>query len=149
MADAENSVESKNRRRRSKQEAAEVVEAEEEVAVTTGKGRATPGRRNQVEEKVEGNIVTRSVGGVREYFDDVRSELNKVSWPTREEAIRLTRIVLITLVLSSVVFGLVNGGYALFVRFGLANPIAFVLLIIAAVGGAVWFMRGETSGGKY
>ncbi len=65
--------------------------------MTVGKGRATPSRRRQDEaEEDSGNVATRTVGGLREYFEGVRSELGKVILATREEARRLTIIVLVT-----------------------------------------------------
>src|SRR3954467_14975317 len=80
---------------RNRPEEEEVVEEEvvEERGMTAGKGRATPGRRQQDEDEDTGNVATRTVGGFREYLEGVRSELSKVIWPTREEAQRLTIIV--------------------------------------------------------
>lgn len=43
----------------------------------------------------------------REYLHDVRQELRKVTWPTREQMIAFTTVTLITsTVLTGVVFGL-------------------------------------------
>jgi len=84
-------------------------EAVEDRGVTVGKGRATPSRRRQDEaEEDSGNVATRTVGGLREYFEGVRSELGKVIWPTREEARRLTIIVLVTLIAASIVLGAIS-----------------------------------------
>jgi preprotein translocase subunit SecE len=44
---------------------------------------------------------------VRHFFHDVRQEMRKVSWPTREQMIAFTTVTLITTVaLTVVVFGL-------------------------------------------
>ncbi|HSJ33530.1 MAG TPA: preprotein translocase subunit SecE [Acidimicrobiia bacterium] len=44
---------------------------------------------------------------VRSFFHDVRQEMRKVSWPTREQMIAFTTVTLITtVVLTVVVFGL-------------------------------------------
>ena len=41
------------------------------------------------------------------YFKDTRAELGKVTWPTREEGIRLTTVVLIVTTISAIVlFGI-------------------------------------------
>ena len=39
------------------------------------------------------------------FFRETRTELGKVTWPTREDAIRLTTIVLVVLVISSILLG--------------------------------------------
>lgn len=143
----ENAVEPKSSRRRRKAEEAaqEEVEVVETATLTEGKGRATPGRRNQADEKEEGNVVTRSAGGLREYFSDVRSELEKVAWPTREEALRLTRVVIIVLIISAIVMGVISFLFQQYVAFGLNNPIVFVVLMIAAVLVATWYFRTQDS----
>jgi preprotein translocase subunit SecE len=133
----DNAVEEKSGRRRRE-------ESEDESELTAGKGRATPGRRNKLDEKEEeGNIVTRSVGGIRGYFEDVRGELEKVSWPTREEAIRLTRIVIITLFLSAITMGGISFLFQQYIAFGLTTPIVFVILLVAAVIAALWYFRTQ------
>ncbi len=78
---------------------------------TAPKGRPTPAREDDSEKKagkVEGNIVSRFVARIRDYFGDVRGELLKVAWPTREEVNRLTRIVLAVTALAAVVLGAVS-----------------------------------------
>jgi preprotein translocase subunit SecE len=39
------------------------------------------------------------------YLRETRAELSKVSWPTRQDAINLTGVVLLTVVASSLVLG--------------------------------------------
>lgn len=41
----------------------------------------------------------------REFFQDVVTELNKVSWPTRIETIRMTGIVIITTIIVAAYVG--------------------------------------------
>ncbi|MBM3131222.1 MAG: preprotein translocase subunit SecE [Chloroflexi bacterium] len=43
-----------------------------------------------------------------QYFRETRAELRKVVWPTRQEAINLTLIVLGTIVVMSVFFGAID-----------------------------------------
>jgi len=45
---------------------------------------------------------------VMQYFRETRAELRKVVWPTRQEAINLTLIVLGTIVVMSVFFGAID-----------------------------------------
>ena len=47
---------------------------------------------------------------VREYVGEVRSELRKVAWPTREEVINYSIVVLITLVVVTTFIGLLDWG---------------------------------------
>ena len=71
----------------------------------------------------EGNVVGRRIdrnqakpeerAGVREYLKGVRSELNRVTWPTRPEVINYTIVVLITL---AIITALVTGLDIVFAR---------------------------------
>lgn len=101
--------------------------------VTAKKGRPTPGRRNRPEEEEEGNVVVRGVGGLRGYIQDTLEELRKVTWPTREEVRRLTVIVLIVTIISSLVLGGISLLFAEIMRVGIANPIVLVVTFVVAV----------------
>jgi preprotein translocase subunit SecE len=48
---------------------------------------------------------TRAPNRITEYLHDVRSELRKVVWPTREEAINLTVVVLFITILMTLILG--------------------------------------------
>ncbi len=49
----------------------------------------------------------REENAVAKWYRETRAELSKVSWPTREEGLRLTGIVLIVTVISAIViFGI-------------------------------------------
>lgn len=127
--------------------AVEEDEAEEEIeenarGLTAPKGRPTPGRRQQqaeVEEK--GNIVTRPVNRLTLYLRDVRSELGKVTWPTREEALQLTRIVLGTTISAAIILGLITLVFTELFRYGLNQPILFAGLFVIVVALIVMFLR--------
>lgn len=56
---------------------------------------------------------------IAQYFRETRAELRKVVWPTREEAINLTAIVVVTIVVMSIFFGAVD--------YALTQLIAFLL----------------------
>jgi preprotein translocase subunit SecE len=45
---------------------------------------------------------------VMRYLRETRAELRKVVWPTRDEAINLTLIVVVTIIVMSVFFGTVD-----------------------------------------
>lgn len=108
-------------------------------AITAPKGRPTAGRRNRPKDEAEeGNLITRPVSGLQAYLEEVRDELAKVSWPSREEVIRLTRIVLIVTVASAVLLGLIAFGFTALFAQGLENPLIF--LIFFAVAGAAAFV---------
>jgi len=47
---------------------------------------------------------------VREYMKDVRIELTKVSWPTREELRDSTVVVIVTVLLVAAFIGIVDQG---------------------------------------
>ena len=129
---------------RNRPEEEEVIEEEdvvEEKGVTAGKGRATPGRRQQDEEEDTGNVATRTVGGFREYLEGVRSELSKVIWPTREEAQRLTIIVIVTLFTSAVILGAISLFFTELFRVGLGSPIILLAVMVIAVAGGLIFLR--------
>ena len=59
--------------------------------------------------------------GIQRYFSETVGELRKVSWPTRQEAIQLTIIVLVVMVFMGVFLGLVDliAGHLLNLALGL------------------------------
>ena len=109
---------------------------EDPRGITAGKGRPTPSRRQQEEmaDEPQGNFFTRLIAGLREYFAGVRSELTKVTWPTREDTRRLTIIVIITLIISSIVLGIIAYFFTQLFGIGLQSP---AILLALLLGGAV------------
>lgn len=59
-------------------------------------------------------------GGIQRWFHETRSELRKVTWPTREEALRLTYVVIGISLVMGLVLGVLdlalNSLYGLLVR---------------------------------
>lgn len=130
-------VEEKSRRRRRRVNADGEMddELEEDRGISEGKGRVTPGRRNRVAEQEEGNFITRPLRGIFEYFEGVRDELRKVTWPTREELLRLTWIVALVTVISSLILGAIAFAFTELFILGFENEIVFVIAgIVAAIG---------------
>lgn len=119
----------------------------EEKGVTHSKGRVTPGRRNTTSAEPTGNVVTRPLGAVVEYFEGVQSEIKKVTWPTRDDTRRLTVIVLVTTLIASLVLGLISLGFTELFRFGLNAPLIFVVFFIVA-GIVGFFIYRRTTGGS-
>lgn len=46
------------------------------------------------------------------YLKETRAELRKVTWPSREEAIRLTLVVITTILVMAIVLGLLDYIYS-------------------------------------
>ncbi len=65
----------------------------------------------------EMNIFQRFGHNVQRFFQETLGELRKVSWPTRQEAIRLTEIVIIVIGIMAIILGGLDWVYAKF--FGL------------------------------
>lgn len=79
------------------------------------------------------------IGGVVRYLSGVRSEIQKVTWPTREEAMRLTRIVILVSIAFALMLGFFDGIYGLWFELAVNNELAFLGIgaILTAVGGFV------------
>jgi len=104
------------------------------------KGRPTPSVRRRQEEEDEGNILERTGGGLSEYVQGVRSELQKVAWPSRQETQRLTIIVVATLIASALILGIISAAFTELFRIGLNAPIIlFAVIAVAVVAGFIVF----------
>jgi|FLYN01.1.fsa_nt_gi preprotein translocase subunit SecE len=124
------------------EEADETEDEEDARGLTVKKGRPTPGRRQQAEVVEErGNVVTRPINRLAEYLRDVRSELSKVTWPTREEVWQLTRIVLGTTIAAALILGVITLIFTELFRIGLNQPVIFVGLFVVVVALVVIFLR--------
>ena len=55
-----------------------------------------------------GNAFTRAVRGTVEYVRTSRAELGKVTWPTREELVQATRVVVVLAMILGLVIGLMD-----------------------------------------
>jgi len=62
--------------------------------------RQAPAPRSQKEERTS----------ARQFVREVRAELRKVAWPTRDEVIRYSIVVLITLIIVTTAVGLLDWG---------------------------------------
>ena len=82
------------------------------------------------------------------YIRETRTELQKVNWPTREETIRLTQIVLIVTVVMGLFLWLVD----IFFRWWLGNivvgnllAIGFAVAALVAIGAVVTILNRQQS----
>ncbi|MCU0463859.1 MAG: preprotein translocase subunit SecE [Anaerolineae bacterium] len=115
---------------------AEAAPQDSTSLATTGKGRATPGRRQiEAEESAPKGLF----GRLGEYFQGVRAELNKVTWPTREQVVVLFRNVLLVTIASAIVLGAIAFAFSQLFAVGLAQPIVFVVFG-AVVAGLTFFI---------
>ena len=64
----------------------------------------------QIAKRRRGNPLSR-------YLRETSAELKKVTWPTRQDALQLTGLVLVVVVISSAVLGLLDYVFAQLVRF--------------------------------
>ena len=48
--------------------------------------------------------------GVIKFFEEVRSELKKVTWPSKDETIRMTIVVIITTIVVGAYVGIIDYG---------------------------------------
>lgn len=104
------------------------------------------------EERPAGNVITRSVTRLVHYFEDVLAELRKVTWPTREQALRLTYIVLIVTAVTAVILGLVSYVFGLLTAQVAAEQSAIIAGIITVVAivvvAAAWLAQERLTGGR-
>jgi preprotein translocase SecE subunit len=111
--------------------------------ITEKKGRPTPSRRTQEVEvtKNEGNFITRTVRNLREYVEGVRSETDKVVWPTREEARRLTGIVLSSMIAAAIVLGIITLIFNELFTLGTRLPLVFGIVFVVVLGAFLYYLR--------
>ncbi|MEQ8673898.1 MAG: preprotein translocase subunit SecE [Aggregatilineales bacterium] len=132
---------SRRRRRRGNADGDMEEETDEERGLSEAKGRITPGRRNRAAVQEDGNFITRPLRGIFEYFDGVRDELRKVTWPTREELRRLTGIVALVTVISSLILGAIAFAFTELFVLGFENEMVFVVAGAITVVGYFAFQR--------
>jgi preprotein translocase SecE subunit len=95
------------------------------------------------------------IDGIRSYLSDVRTELNKVSWPSREDVIRLTRIVLATITVASITLGVLSITLSYLLddahftgvldAIHIGKPLFLAVLFIAIIGVTWWSFRQDAN----
>jgi len=86
------------------------------------------------------------IANITSYLRAVWAELKKVSWPTREDVINLTRIVLLVTAVTSLGLGMLSIGLTWFMdQIGLEYPPVMIVVFLVIAGGAIFmFRRDET-----
>jgi len=74
-------------------------------------------KKKTKKQAVQKQPARRQPRGIRLFFRETVGELRKVSWPTREEAISLTKVVVIVMVVMSLFLGGID--FVFFRLFGL------------------------------
>jgi len=127
-------------------------EGSETRGLTAPKGRPTPGRRTQEVEEVKAETgivssITSPFRSIVEYWEGVRSEMQKVVWPTREETQRLATIVLVVTIISSIVLGLLSLVFTAIISAGLSSPlVVFGSIFVLAVVAFGFYLRSSNRG---
>lgn len=115
-------------------------------ATTEKKNRPTPSRRDAQPSASVGNRIERLpvIGGLVTYFRNVYIEMQKVTWPTREETIRLTRIVLSVTVGFSVSLGALDIFYSWWMHTELLSNtggfLAVAAVFVVLLGAISWYL---------
>ena len=77
---------------------------------------------------------------ISKYFKETRAELRKVTWPTREESINLTTIIVVVTVAVAIFLGLLDFIFQQVVAGILAADFVWIgLAIVLFVGGSAAF----------
>jgi preprotein translocase subunit SecE len=94
--------------------------------------------------------IANAIEPVREYFRDTLGELRKVHWPTRLEARNLTLVVLATLIVASLILGLMD---FLFERLILSvidlNLVGIAIMAVIAIAIAILVVFSSRSRNRY
>ena len=112
------------------------------AAVTAPKGKPTLSREDAIKARqaaLQGRAErTPVLGGIVAYFQGVIAEVQKVTWPTSEEAFRMTRLVLSVTVAFSIVLGAIDLFYGWWFQQGIDDTAIFLIVgaIVAVIAGA-------------
>jgi preprotein translocase SecE subunit len=124
-------------RRRRKMKRGEVV-AEEVVEQPARKERPAPQRTEK-----SSNFLVKFYENFVDYLRDVQSELNKVTWLSREDTLRLSYIVLIVTAIAAAFLGFVGFLFALLTQSLASGSVVSAALVIGAIiaVSGVWLFR--------
>lgn len=124
---------SDSRRRRSRSEQSQ------EVQPATRKDRPTPSQRQVKPKGSTSGLISRIpvVRTIVGYLRGVASEIQKVTWPTREEATRLTSVVLAVTVAFAVSLGLLDVFLSWWFQQAFSKDSETIFLIVGAVVAAI------------
>jgi preprotein translocase subunit SecE len=88
--------------------------------------------------RTEQNLLARVIEPIIRYLRDTRAELRKVTWPTREEAWKLTLIVLGTVIVMSIILGLADFIFGKIMQgIVIGNVVWVVVGVLVVIAGVV------------
>lgn len=138
-------VVSDSRARRKRRRGESVVH--DTAPTTEKKGRATPSRRKGQTKSAATSAsnldTTPVVGGIVRYFKGVYAEMQKVTWPTREETINLTQVVLAVTIAFAIGLGILDTFYTWWFDKAIQNQTTTFLIIagiVAVVAGGLVYV---------
>lgn len=101
-----------------------------DTVINGGKGVATRKQRDAIRERERGSQTVAErvpmVGGVASYLRNVWAEMQKVTWPTQEEAQRLTVIVVVVTTIFALFLGALDLFYGWWFQEGLSSTATFL-----------------------
>lgn len=104
---------------------------------TDKKGRATPSRRKGQTKAVASSASSLDnipiIGGIVRYFKGVYAEMQKVTWPSREETISLTQVVLAVTIAFAIGLGILDTFYTWWFDKAIQNDTTTFLIIAGIV----------------
>ncbi len=122
-------------------------EAVVQESITEKKGRATPSRRKGETKAVASSSAGLDnvpvIGGIVRYFKGVYAEMQKVTWPTREETINLTQVVLAVTIAFAIGLGILDTFYTWWFDKAIQNDTTTFLIIaaiVSAIAGGIVYM---------
>jgi preprotein translocase subunit SecE len=151
MSISERRARRKARRGSSSEDEAEDSDDEAGSSVTAPKGTRTLRQKDAIEARqreAQNFIETLPViGSLVDYLRGVSSEIQKVTWPTREQAQRLTLIVIVVTVFFSILLGAVDVFYGWWFQEGIKDTATFFIVaapfFVIAGGLSWWFILRE------
>jgi len=81
------------------------------------------------------------VARLKAYIKETRAEIGRVTWPTREQALRLTGIVLAVTAALAAFLALIDYVFAWFIARVMGyDVIAMIVAALLAIGAVVWWV---------
>lgn len=95
--------------------------------------------------KTEQSLVIRIIEPVLRYLRDTRAELRKVTWPTREEAWKLTLIVLGTVIVMAIILGAADFIFGRIMQGIIVGNVVWVAagVVVVVVGAVAMYLIGH------
>ena len=60
----------------------------------------------------DSNAANKKKGGLIQYFKDCKTELKKVTWPTKEQLIHNTGVIIAFIIIVTIILSLLDFGFA-------------------------------------